>query len=110
MGGVTTRCPCCGHSEEFARPLVDLTSNVISFRGRETRLRPKVAEMVNALAENYPAPLPLSRLIGRVWGVDEPESSESLIRLMSYEARKSMKGWPVDVRGGLDRGYRLIVG
>lgn len=110
MGGVTTRCPCCGHDAEIDRPLVDLDRNVISFRGVEASTRPKVAEFVRVLSDHHPAPVSRSRLIAKIWGGIEPESSESCVRLLAYQARAAMAGWPVTVFGTRGRGYRLNVG
>lgn len=105
-----TRCPCCGHAAESARPLVDLDRNVISFRGDQARVRPKVAEFMRVLSDHHPAAVPHSRLIAKVWGGTEPESSESCVRLLAYQARRAMGGWPVSVNGSRARGYRLSVG
>lgn len=107
---MVTACPCCGAVSMFDAPLVDLTNNVVSFRGRAAAVRPKVAEMLHVLSVSHPAPVPRSRLIAQLWGLAEPDCAAGGVRLLAYHARLAVKDWPLDVRGDARRGYRLIVG
>lgn len=104
-----TVCPCCGAGVDVDAPLVDLTQNVVSFRGRAVSVRPKIAEMIHVLLAKHPSPVPRSSLIAQIWATGEPETSNAGIRLLAYQARLALKGWPLDVRGDASRGYRLIV-
>ena len=65
-------CPCCGQPVTVDRPLVDLPTNLIKFRGRELLLHPRGAEIADVLAGAYPAGVTKDDLIRRVWGPHPP--------------------------------------
>lgn len=107
MGGMT-KCPCCGSKIESSRPIVDLDSNVIAFGDLSAPVRPKVAEFMHVLSSKWPAAVRRSAIVADVWGGIEPPNSESCVRLLAYQARQAMTGWPFTVSGSQSRGFRLV--
>jgi DNA-binding response OmpR family regulator len=84
-----TVCPCCGG--ETDRPFViDLSANVISCGGKTVRLRPQIAEMLYALAREYPKTVPYARIIGAVWGINEPQRPLDQLRVLASYARPDL--------------------
>lgn len=109
MGDVTmTHCPCCGSSIQVDRPIVDLDSNTITFGELRARVRPKVAEFVHVLSAKWPGAVRRSAIIADVWGGVEPPNSENCVRLLAYQSRQAMAGWPFTVTGSQSRGFRLL--
>lgn len=101
-----TTCPCCGSAVEVKRPLVNLTTNVVVLGDRRADVRPKVAEFIDVLSRAWPAPVRRGELISAVWGMNEPDSANTGVRLLAYQARKALRGWPVTFRGG-SAGYSM---
>jgi DNA-binding winged helix-turn-helix (wHTH) protein len=86
---MTTTCPCCGGETE--RPfVVDLNANVISCGGNRVALRPQIAEMLYALARDYPKTVRYEKLINSVWGMNEPQCPREQLRVLASYARADL--------------------
>lgn len=73
------KCPCCGSAMKGKRPVLDLNTNTISFRGT-AHLTPMQAEIASLFCDQFNRYIDTSTLISRVYGYGvEPERSAAVM-------------------------------
>ena len=106
---MTTTCPCCGGFVRADRPLVDLNSNSVSFRGQTVKLEPQETELLSLIAGSYPAPTHRDRIISRMWGTLEPDYAYNIVSVRIGRLRKKIKHLGLTLEPVHSFGPRLII-
>ena len=103
-----TLCPLCGSIVQTKKPLVDLNTNTISFRGKIVQVQAKIAELASILIDAAPNRVHVERLMYRLYGASSP-SSDNIIRVYMRSLRRAVKplGVQIDVIRGY--GYRVVL-
>lgn len=84
-------CPLCGTIIERDL-LVDLHSNIAILSNVPIRLTPKEAEILSLLADQFPGEVQHTRMITKVYGVNEPTNAKGCISTMINRLKKKI--WP----------------
>lgn len=100
-------CPCCGAETE--RPLiVDLMTNRVVVGDKWVQLAPQPAEILYVLAEAYPGPVSIDRLLSRLHGAgDHPEFADKSLHTRIHHLRKQIAPLGLRIITNLTRGYAL---
>lgn len=85
------KCPCCDQEiEPRDEPIMDLGSNVLTFRGQAVKLRGVEAEIVDILAKRSPAAVSRADIVSQVWGLGEREGTVKQIDVHICRIRKML--------------------
>jgi DNA-binding response OmpR family regulator len=104
-------CPCCGQalpSELANRPLVDLNSNTVAYRGAGAKVTCQQAEMLWVLASAFRRVVGYEFLYGRLWGMGEPNHARTVIHVQVRKLRQPLRQLGLAIENVHGRGYRLI--
>lgn len=109
QSGLTlTTCPCCGSVMETKVPVVDLNTNVISWGGKTTKLRPVGAELMAMLVRRSLGIVTFDTLMNGIWGDNEPTDAYAALKVHLSHIRKALgpdSGIRIHNQPGV--GYRL---
>lgn len=102
------QCPTCGQplTPPFKMKL-DLKTGCVIVGEWIARVPPRQAELLFVLLENMPEPVPIIRLIQRMYGALEPQEPEMCVRSYIRHLKKSLKGSGYEVKNRYGFGYSL---
>lgn len=102
-----TTCPCCGTQVEAKIPIVDLQTNVASFGGLRTKMRPKEAEILSVMLCHHPGVALRENLMNAVWPRRWPEDPLGTLSVHITNLRTRLAGLGWRIRCVRNKGWKL---
>ena len=111
------RCPCCRqHILAPDKVMVWLDENMVVFRDKVARVRPRHAELLQVLASRYPKSLSSASVLAKVFGQQKLKDPQSSVDNLISGTRSSLdflelgftisaskyRGYRIDIRGDKD--------
>ena len=104
---ITEVCPLCqGKLPTDTRPLIDLNSNTLTFKGRAWTLTPSHAELLWVLFDIWPRNATRDFLLERLHPTGT-YGSANLVSALMTGARKRIRGSGVVIKGKHGVGYKV---
>ncbi|MGH2342585.1 winged helix-turn-helix domain-containing protein [Segnochrobactraceae bacterium EtOH-i3] len=102
-------CPCCGGPVEPDEIIMDLSGNLLSYRGSVIVLPPSEAEVMAALVAAFPGTITNDKLINAVWGgYDAPLAALHINKVRICNLRKRIAAIGLGILTIWSTGYRLV--
>jgi DNA-binding response OmpR family regulator len=101
-------CPCCGQTAAVKRPLVDLTSNTVSWNG-SLKVAPQEAEFLHILSKSFGRPARHEAVVAGLYGGgDSPLDTRHRVRRISSNLRKRLPAIGLTIKGQFEIGPALV--
>ena len=109
-GSLAVTCPTCGSVTHRDRPLVDLNTNTVTYRGATREVRPpQVVELIYILNERWPRAVSYIAIADAMWGYNVPTQMRAGIATHVCWARKELKPFGIGIQIESGRGYRMVL-
>lgn len=102
-------CPCCGGPVDPDEIIMDLSGNLLSYRGSVIMLPPSEAEVIAALVDAFPGTVMNDKMISAVWGgYDAPLAARDINKVRICSLRKRIAAIGLGILTVWNTGYRLV--
>lgn len=102
------KCPCCGSALKSG-VTVDLNTNTARNDERLAVLTAQQADILAAVLEKGPKPVPMTDIVSRVWGVIEIDRAEAAVRVQISRMRPKLAEIGIALIAAKKRGYYVGV-